>query len=401
MPAHDETVTTLLRAAHAVDARGTTDDVWVLLDGDAIAAVGAGRDAPPADRAVDLGDATLVPGFVDLHVHGGAGGSHDDGAEGIRAAVALHRRHGTTRSVLSLVADPVPHLARSLDAIRRAMATDATIVGAHLEGPFLSPHAAGAHAREHLVDPTPARIEALLEAGEGVLRQVTIAPELDGALDAIRRLVGAGAGVVAAVGHTTCSGDVARAAFDAGATVLTHAFDAMPGIHHREPGPIMAAVADERVTLELILDGVHVDPAVAGLLLRLAPGRVALVTDAMAAAGSADGRYRLGSRDVDVRDGIARLAGTETIAGSTLTQDRALRIAVRDVGLALPDAVAALTVVPARALGLDAHLGLLRAGSAADVVALTPDLRVSRVWAAGVEVPGAAAATPAPQASSR
>ncbi|MBP2458836.1 N-acetylglucosamine-6-phosphate deacetylase [Clavibacter michiganensis] len=393
MPARDETVTTLLRAARAVDARGTTADAWILLDGDAIAAVGSGRDAPPAGRTVDLRDATLVPGSIDLHVHGGAGGAHDDGADGIRAAVALHRRHGTTRSVLSLVANPVPDLVRSLGAIREAMSADPTVLGAHLEGPFLSPHAAGAHAHEHLVDPTPARIEALLAAGDGVLRQVTIAPELDGALDAIRRLVDAG--VVAAVGHTTCSGDVARAAFDAGATVLTHAFNAMPGIHHREPGPIMAAVADERVTLELILDGVHVAPSVAGLLFGAAPGRVALITDAMAATGSADGRYRLGSLDADVRDGVARLAGTDTIAGSTLTQDAALRIAVREVGIALPDAVAALTAVPARALGLQDRHGLLRAGSAADVVALAPGLEVARVWAAGIEVPTA------PQASSR
>jgi len=387
MPARPAPGTTLLRAAQAVDARGTTTDAWVLIEADGIRAVGAGRTAPEADRMLDLGDATLLPGFVDLHVHGGAGGSHDDGADGIRAAVALHRRHGTTRSVLSLVANPVPDLVRSLGAIRAAMAADPTVVGAHLEGPFLSPHAAGAHAHEHLVDPTPARIEALLEAGEGVLRQVTIAPELDGALDAIRRLVAHG--VVAAVGHTTASSDLARAAFDAGATVLTHAFNAMPGIHHREPGPIMAAVADERVTLELILDGVHVDPAVAGLLFRAAPDRVALITDAMAATGSADGRYRLGSLDVDVRTGVARLSGTDTIAGSTLTQDRALRIAVGDVGLAMPDAVAALTVVPARALGLQDRFGLLRAGSAADVVALAPDLAVSRVWAAGVEVPRA------------
>ncbi|WP_307858633.1 N-acetylglucosamine-6-phosphate deacetylase [Clavibacter michiganensis] len=388
------TGTTLLRAARAVDARGTVEDAWVLLDGDRIAAVGSGRAAPPAERTVDLGDATLTPGSVDLHVHGGAGASHEDGPDGIRAALALHRRHGTTRSVLSLVANPVADLARSLAGIREVMAADPLVLGAHLEGPFLSPHAAGAHAHEHLVDPTPARIDALLEAGEGVLRQVTIAPELDGALDAIRRLVSAG--VVAAVGHTTCSGDLATAAFDAGATVLTHAFNAMPGIHHRQPGPIMAALADERVTLELILDGVHVAPSVAALLLRAAPGRVALVTDAMAAAGSADGRYRLGALDVDVRDGVARLAGAATIAGSTLTQDQALRIAVGEVGLALPDAVAALTLVPARALGLDDRLGLLRAGHAADVVALSPDLAVSRVWAAGAELP-----PPAPQASSR
>ncbi|OUE28131.1 N-acetylglucosamine-6-phosphate deacetylase [Clavibacter michiganensis] len=388
------TGTTLLRAARAVDARGTVEDAWVLLDGDRIAAVGSGRAAPPAERTVDLGDATLTPGSIDLHVHGGADASHEDGPDGIRAALALHRRHGTTRSVLSLVANPVADLARSLAGIREVMAADPLVLGAHLEGPFLSPHAAGAHAHEHLVDPTPARIDALLEAGEGVLRQVTIAPELDGALDAIRRLVSAG--VVAAVGHTTCSGDLATAAFDAGATVLTHAFNAMPGIHHRQPGPIMAALADERVTLELILDGVHVAPSVAALLLRAAPGRVALVTDAMAAAGSADGRYRLGALDVDVLDGVARLAGADTIAGSTLTQDQALRIAVGEAGLALPDAVAALTLVPARAVGLDDRLGLLRAGHAADVVALSPDLAVSRVWAAGAELP-----PPAAQASSR
>ncbi|MDQ0745625.1 N-acetylglucosamine-6-phosphate deacetylase [Clavibacter sp. B3I6] len=384
MAAHPVSGTTLLRAARAVDARGAVDEAWVLLDGDAMAALGSGRETPAADRVVDLGDATLVPGFVDLHVHGGAGGSHDDGPDGIRAAVTLHRRHGTTRSVLSLVANPVPDLARSLAGIRAVMAEDPTVLGAHLEGPFLSPAAAGAHAHAHLVDPTPARIDALLEAGEGVLRQVTIAPELDGALDAIGRLVAHG--VVAAVGHTTCSGATARAAFDAGATVLTHAFNAMPGIHHRQPGPIMAALADERVTLELILDGVHVAPAVAGLLFREAPGRVALITDAMAAAGSADGRYRLGELEVEVADGIARLAGADTIAGSTLTQDAALRIAVHEVGLALPDAVAALTLVPARALRLDDRIGLLRAGHAADVVALTPDLQVSRVWADGREL---------------
>jgi N-acetylglucosamine-6-phosphate deacetylase len=381
------TGTTLLRAARAVDARAVVDDAWILLDGDAIVAVGGGRDAPAADREVDLGSTTLVPGFVDLHGHGGAGGSHEDGPDAIRAALRLHRRHGTTRSVLSLVANPVPALAASLAVVREVMAEDPLVLGAHLEGPFLSHDAAGAHAHAHLVDPTPAHVDALLAAGEGVLRQVTIAPELDGALDAIRRIVDRG--VVAAVGHTVASGDVARSAFDAGATVLTHAFNAMPGIHHREPGPIMAALADDRVTLELILDGVHVAPAVAGLLLREAPGRVALVTDAMAAAGSADGRYALGSLEVDVRDGIARLAGTDTIAGSTLTQDEALRIAVQRVGLGLQDAVAALTAVPARALGLGDRLGLLRPGHAADVVALTPDLRVARVWAAGVELPTA------------
>ncbi len=186
-----------------------------------------------------------------------------------------------------------------------------------------------------------------------------------------------------AVGHTVGTYDQARAAFDAGATLLTHAFNAMPGIHHRAPGPIAAAVDDDRVTLELILDGVHVHPSVASMLLRAAPGRVAFVTDAMGAAGSADGSYTLGSLAVTVTDGVAHVAGTDTIAGSTLTQDAALRNAVTLAGQTLPDAVAALTSVPAAALGLGDRLGRLAPGFAADLVALSPSLEVQRVWGAG------------------
>jgi N-acetylglucosamine-6-phosphate deacetylase len=157
----------------------------------------------------------------------------------------------------------------------------------------------------------------------------------------------------------------------------------MPGLHHREPGPIAAAVEDDRVTLELILDGAHVAPVVARTLFRAAPRRVALVTDAMAATGSPDGAYQLGSLDVTVVDGLAHVRGTGTLAGSTLTHDVALRIAVEHAGLSLQEAVTALTTVPAGALGLDDRLGSLAPGFAADIVALTPDLRVAHVWAAG------------------
>ena len=283
--------------------------------------------------------------------------------------------------MLSLVASPIPVLAASLRAIRTLAAADPLILGAHLEGPFLSPENRGAHHPDHLIPPTPSNVRALLHAGDGVLRQITIAPELKGADTAIPAL--ADAGVVVAVGHTVADFDTARRAFDLGATMLTHAFNAMPGIHHRRPGPIMAAVADERVTLELILDGVHVAPVVAQTLLRAAPGRVALITDSMAAAGSPDGDYRLGDLAVTVTGGVAHLAGTETIAGSTLTQDVALRIAVEQAGLSLPEAVAALTSIPAAALGLADRFGRLAPGYAADAVVLGPDLRVRQVWAAG------------------
>ncbi|WP_258366197.1 N-acetylglucosamine-6-phosphate deacetylase [Curtobacterium sp. MCPF17_031] len=372
---------TLVRAARLVDVAGPVTDGWVLVGGDTILQAGTGV-APDADEVEDLGDVTLVPGFLDLHGHGGATQAYED--DDFSAALAAHRTHGTTRSVVSLVANPLPELARSLDRIRTVMATDRLVLGAHLEGPFLSPQNKGAHNEDHLVAPTPAAVDALLAAGDGVLRQITIAPELPGALDAVRRFVAAG--VTVAVGHTVGTYEQARAAFDAGATVLTHAFNAMPGLHHRRPGPIGAGVEDDRVTLELILDGVHVHPAAARALFRAAPGRVALITDAMGAAGAADGPYRLGSLDVTVTDGVAHVTGTDTIAGSTLTQDVALRNAVRLAGRSLPEAVAALTSIPAEALGLGDRFGRLAPGFAADLVALSPSLEVERVWGGGREL---------------
>jgi N-acetylglucosamine-6-phosphate deacetylase len=191
--------------------------------------------------------------------------------------------------------------------------------------------------------------------------------------------------VVVAVGHTEATSEQTRAAFDAGARMLTHAFNAMPGIHHRAPGPVVAALEDERVTLELILDGEHVHADVARLLLEQAPGRVALVTDAMAAAGADDGDYRLGSLNVSVRNGLAHLSGTSTIAGSTLTQDAALRRAL-EIGIPLTAAVAALTSVPARAIGLADRFGLIESGYAADLVVLDDSHHVTGVWAAGARL---------------
>ena len=379
--------TTLLQSADLLDARGRRPG-WVLIDGDRIAATGGAADAPPAaDATLDLPGRTLTPGFVDLHCHGGGGASVDEGAAAIATALALHRAHGTTRSVLSLVAAPLDELEASLRTIAELARDDATVVGAHLEGPFLAPERRGAHAHEHLRTPDAATVERLIAAAEGHLVQVTIAPELPGALDAIARFVAAG--VVVAVGHTSADAATARAAFDAGATLLTHACNAMPGIHHRAPGPIAAAVDDESVTLELILDGVHVDPAVARLLLRAAPGRVALVTDAMAAAGCGDGDYRLGSLEVTVTDGIARVVADRAIAGSTLTMDAALRLA-RASGIDETVAIAALTAVPAHVLGRGAEWGALEPGRAADVVVLDGEGCVERVWAAGRESEGVA-----------
>jgi N-acetylglucosamine-6-phosphate deacetylase len=377
----------LLHGARKLDADGIVDDFWMLLVGDTIATTGTGDSwqalAPSvAENArVDARGHWLTPGFIDLHAHGGGGASFDDGAEAIGMALAVHRAHGTTRSVLSLVTNPLDLLTENLRGIADLASGDPLILGSHLEGPFLSPLHRGAHEPHHLIEPEAASVEALLQASGGTLRQVTIAPELPGAFDAIDRFVNAG--VVVAVGHTDAGLDATREAFDRGATVLTHAFNAMRGIHHRAPGPVIAAFEDPRVALELILDGVHVHPEVVRLAFLAAPHRIVLVTDAMAAAGSADGRYRLGSLDVTVTNGEAMLSGTHTLAGSTLTQDAALANAIELAQVDPVLAVRAVTASPARALGLDERLGYLRPGFAADAVLLDDRWRATTVFANG------------------
>lgn len=375
------------RVVHSVriadGALGGGADAWVAFDAGLVAATGTGdgwRDLAPR-AAVDGAGLLLAPGFVDIHGHGGARASFDDGPEAIATARALHRAHGTTRAVLSLVTASVADLVERVAMIADLADADDTILGSHLEGPFLDPGHKGAHTESLLRAPSPSDIDALVEAGRGTIRQVTLAPELDGGLDAVRRFVEAG--VAVAVGHTNADDEIARRAFDAGASILTHAFNAMPSIHHRAPGPIPAALHDPRVTLEIIADGVHVHPSVIRIAFDSAPGRIALVTDAMAAAGAGDGHYDLGGLAVDVEGGVARLAGGGSIAGSTLTQDAAVRLAVREVGVAVADAVAAATHVPARAIGRGHDLGALHPGFIADAVLLDEDFTVRGVWVAG------------------
>lgn len=373
----------LIHSAVKVDADGQVDDFWMLATEGIITATGTGAPedaAARADTVIDAAGRYLTPGFIDLHGHGGGGHSFDEGFDDIVAGLAVHRAHGTTRSVISLVASPLAVLRENLEAIAELTATDPLVLGAHLEGPYLAPTKRGAHNPEFLREPHALEVEELLTAARGCLRQITIAPELPHAGEAIDALLEAG--VVVAVGHTEADFETARAAFDRGARLITHAFNAMPGIHHRAPGPVVAAFDDERVVLEVVLDGIHVHPEVAALVFTAAPGRVALVTDAMAAAGSVDGDYRIGSLNVTVRDGMAVLSGTDTIAGSTLTQDAALRCALA-TGIPAPAAVEALTRTPARVLGLESQFGMLAAGFAADAVLLDEDWRVTAVYADG------------------
>lgn len=306
-------------------------------------------DTTPVSQVPGEGG-TSAHGLVDIHCHGGGGHDFENSVEAALGAAAAHRSRGTTRVVASLVSAPLDDLARRLATVRAAMEADPGIVGAHLEGPFLAPKRKGAHDLAALAEPAPEAVARLIEAGRGVLRQITIAPELPGALEAVRALTAAG--VVVAVGHTEATAAQAAAAFDAGATLLTHAFNAMAPVTGRAPGPLGAALADPRVFIEVIADGVHVDPTNLRWLFAAAPERMVLVTDAMAAAASHDGTYALGSLHVEVTGGIARVAGTDTLAGSTLTMDRAIEVCVA-AGVPRSLARRAATVTPARVLGLD------------------------------------------------
>ncbi|HEY0904326.1 MAG TPA: N-acetylglucosamine-6-phosphate deacetylase [Marmoricola sp.] len=347
---------------------------WLLVDGDRVADVGAGD--PPRPPDVALPDATVVPGFVDVHAHGGGGASFDGGdPDAVATAVRTHLAHGTTSMIASLVSADRPALVASVQRLAD-LTEDGVVAGIHLEGPWLSGRRAGAHDPAVLGDPTAAEVDSLVEAARGHLRMVTLAPERPGGLDAVRRL--AAAGVSAAIGHTDATYDEARAALDAGATVGTHLFNAMPTLHHRAPGPVAALLESEDAFVELVADGVHVHPAALRLAAAAKPGRTVLITDAMAAAAAADGDYRLGRLVVEVRDGVARLAGSDTIAGSTLTMAAALRYAVHHVGLPLVDAVRAATASPAAMLRL-AGVGALERGLRADAVVLDGGLEVRRV----------------------
>jgi N-acetylglucosamine-6-phosphate deacetylase len=367
----------------------TTADTWIAISGGLVTARGRGggwkdRAASARGGVIDAAGGYVAPAFVDIHCHGAGGVSAEDGPETIERILDVHRGHGTGRLALSFVSDTIDGLCRSLRAGAELVRDREMVIGLHAEGPFLSPDFKGAHAPEVLTSPTPEAVEAILAAADGALAQITIASELPGALEAIRRF--AEAGVRVAIGHTAADYELAVRAFDAGASILTHAFNAMPGIHHRAPGPILAAAEAEHVTVELINDGVHVLSPIARMLHELVPGRIALITDAMAATGMSDGEYMLGSLPVTVEDSVARLVTADgsagAIAGSTLTMDEAVRRAVAEVGLSPFDAVQAASAVPLRALGLvpavdgGSSSELLAPGMPADLLLLDPDMSI-------------------------
>ncbi|MFG2294068.1 N-acetylglucosamine-6-phosphate deacetylase [Streptomyces sp. NPDC048603] len=355
---------TVLSGARVVLPTGTVANGRVIVTGDRIAG-----SAPEGAAVVDLSGHWLVPGFVDMHNHGGGGASFTSGtAEEVLRGVHTHRAHGTTTLIASTVTGDLDELGRRAGLLAE-LTQQGDIAGIHFEGPFINPCRKGAHKESLLRDPDPAEVRKLVDAAHGAARMVTLATELPGGLDSVRLL--AEHGVIAAIGHTDSTYEQTRQAIDAGATVATHLYNAMPGLAHREPGPIAALLEDERVTVELINDGTHLHPAALELAFHHAGAdRVALITDAMDAAGFGDGTYHLGPLEVEVKDGVARLVEGGSIAGSTLTLDTAFKRSVTIDRLPVESVVQAISANPAKLLGLYDQVGSLEPGKYADLVVL-------------------------------
>ena len=389
----------------AVLEQGLVPDALVLCAGERILWAGPAAHAPaellPEDSRVLEHDGLILPGLVDLHCHGGGGASFPDseGAEEMLAAVLEHRRHGTTSLVASLVTADAATL-REKVAQLTGLHRDGEIAAIHLEGPFLSEARRGAQNPDHLTDGDPALVRELAEIAGGALATMTVAPEAAGADEVIDALAGSGA--VPSLGHTDGGSAEMTRAVDRSIAALrrrrgrsplptaTHLFNGMRPIHHRDPGPALAALdaaSRREMVVEVIADGVHLDArTVAHVFALAAEDHVVLVTDAMAAAGMADGRYRLGALDVTVAEGVATLTEGGAIAGGTAHLVDVLRLAVLEAGVELVAAVRAASTVPARVLGLEDEIGSLAAGRRADVLMVDRALRPVTVLRGGREV---------------
>ncbi|MFE1550364.1 N-acetylglucosamine-6-phosphate deacetylase [Streptomyces sp. NPDC058718] len=368
----------VLAGAHVVLPTGIVENGRVIVEGDRI--VGSSPEGAPS---IDLTGHWLVPGFVDMHNHGGGGASFTSGTvDDVLKGVHTHRLHGTTTVVASFVTGEMDFLTQRAGLLSE-LAEQGEIAGLHFEGPFISPCRKGAHDETLLRDPDPADVRKLIDAARGQAKMVTLATELPGGLDSVRLL--AEHGVIAAIGHTDASYEQTVEAIDAGATVATHLYNAMPALGHRAPGPIAALLEDERITVELINDGTHLHPAALELAFHHAGAdRVALITDAMDAAGFGDGRYMLGPLEVEVKDSVARLVEGGSIAGSTLTLDRAFKRAATVDGLPVESVVQAISANPARLLGVYDRVGSLEPGKDADIVVLDADFTLKGVMRKGV-----------------
>lgn len=343
-------------------------------------------EIPGGARQIDFPGLTLAPGFIDIHVHGGAG--HDVMTAGGAALSAFERhmaKHGVTSYLPTTITAPQERILKALENLAQAIAqpndrNGAVPLGIHLEGPFISHAKRGVHPPENLVPPSPDKLDIFWQASRGTIRMMTIAPEIPGAIETIRR--GRSLGVHSSLGHSDATFDQAAAAIAAGADHATHTFNAMRALDHRDPGILGAVLTNDAVTADIIVDGVHVDPSVVRVFLRAkGPERAVLITDAISATGMPDGSYRLGALEVEVKGDRCEYQGR--LAGSVLTLDRAVRNVMSFAGWKLQQAVQLATCNPAQRLGISSERGLVAPGRIADIVALDAEGHVVQTMAAG------------------
>jgi N-acetylglucosamine-6-phosphate deacetylase len=329
----------------------------------------------------------FIPGFVDVHVHGGAG--HDfmySDSDALDEITRFHCSHGTTTMLATTMTASriaIDRVLSEVHAYRSRAMPYAQLAGIHLEGPFLSPKWPGAQNPEHIVPADIAWLEEWESRYPGLIRQVTLAPEREGALEAISWL--RRHGITAALGHTDASYDEVIAAVEAGLNQAVHTFNAMTPLHHRKPGTAGAVLGEERIRAEIIGDGIHVHPAVVTILARLKnKDNLLLITDAMSATGLSDGEYTIGDLPVLVQKGVATLKDNpESLAGSTLTMINGFRFLIQEAGLSLSEASRAASLTPAVSLGMERIIGSLEPGKRGDILLLDPNLNLCGVWVQG------------------
>lgn len=372
-----------VRVGRAVTPDGVLENAVITIESGRIAAV---ESAPSVDG--DSAGLWAVPGFVDTHSHGAVGVSYGDvDVAANQRAIDYHRTQGSTTIFASTVTEPIDELERQLIVLRGLVEAE-ELAGIHLEGPFLAEEMKGAHDSALLRDPDAESVERLIAAGGPALKMITLAVERGHGEAATRRFTEAG--VKVAFGHSNACEEVTRDSLDWGVCIVTHLFNAMNPIHHREPGPVPVLLTDERCMIELICDGIHHAPVIARMSIDAAGvDRVGMVTDAMSATGKGDGRYILGELEVEVINGTARLVTADgsqgAIAGSTLTMAKAFRFLVEEVGCTIEEAAAMTSTTPARWHDLD-DVGQLAVGRWADLCLVDEVGNLHRVIRRGVTI---------------
>lgn len=371
---------------HIINGRIITLDTvldghTLVIEAGKIAAIVPAESAPPASEILDAQGLWVAPGFIDVHVHGGDGHDTMDATpQAIHSMARFFARHGVTSYFPTTMSAPAEAIARAIANVAACPQPEdgAQHLGVHVEGPYLSKDYPGAQNPDVLRLPDPQEYTGWFESG--VVRLITAAPEIEGALELID--AGVRQGIEFAIGHSGASYEEVITAADHGVRQATHTFNGMLGLHHRRPGTLGGVLTDDRIYAQMIADGIHLHPAIVRLLARAKdPSRVILITDAMRAAGLPDGDYDLGDQPVTVQDGIARISNG-SLAGSTATMDHVVRSTMQFAGLTLPQAVMMATTVPARAMKLS-HKGIITAGGEADIVLLDDDVQVQATIVCG------------------